>query len=837
MRHPLFLVRSCCRPPDRVPLLTLRFLVSARLLAMLWCLSPPAAAPPPNPPNPTPPVRLLSSAPPFASWCPAPAGGCASPPGGLCFAAGGLLLRVYPCCFCALWLLCAARPFVSTFCCPVCPPPVLGSPGSSPCSSSSPVLPLLSCGFAPLSILSPPPIPPVCVPWVALPLVVLCPPAAAFFLPCLSPWHLFGLVSVSPLGSRPFVRSVHCALVPCPPPPGRLILVLRGAPRLVVWCRGWVWAVLCGARCFAAPCCAVLGVPCCVVCCSVVLFASSLAVFRWRWPRCFCWCHTVLRCPVLYCSVFRRVWCRRALLCAVVFSLLLCSVVVLALFFLRILGSGYLRPCTAWCCPPSPWNVCRAFCPFVLRCCAGLFCALWCCTAACCVVLFGARRVLFCFAGGVLPRCVSSCGCALLRALLCSVALCPVVVRCAVCWGAASWCYPLCCPAVRCCGLPCAVWCPLAFCGCLCVVLCRCLLLCAVLRLWVWCLVALSCAVLVVACCFVLVALLYAVLCLLVLCWAVLRRVVLCGAVLLCTVLWRWCCAALSPGVWCRFVLWCALGCCVVPRVLCALLRAVVSCAVLLCFMLCPGVWCLGALYCAVRVVSCCLVGVCVPVCCAVSLHAVLRCVASCCYVRCSAVAHCAVLRGAVLFLLAFFGAVACCALPSGVVPCCGVLCRLVRHFAVLPRAVCAMLCVFCRCVVVCAVFCCNLLCCWCPVVSRCAVTSVQFQRKKKLFLIFKNRKNCFFALCLPAIPVGVQKKLFPAGVLPCVPCPPCMQQYDTLKKPACFIFLIPGLGLVCTAGVFLELFGCVLGVIDTVHLQQKRGQTQWGWGSSARRR
>ena len=52
--------------------------------------------------------------------------------------------------------------------------------------------------------------------------------------------------------------------------------------------------------------------------------------------------------------------------------------------------------------------------------------------------------------------------------------------------------------------------------------------------------------------------------------------------------------------------------------------------------------------------------------------------------------------------------------------PCCGVLCHLVRRFAVLPCAVCAVLCVFCHCVVVCGVFRCCPLCCWRPVVLRC---------------------------------------------------------------------------------------------------------------------
>ena len=166
------------------------------------------------------------------------------------------------------------------------------------------------------------------------------------------------------------------------------------------------------------------------------------------------------------------------------------------------------------------------------------------------------------------------------------------------------------------------------------------------------------------------------------------------------------------------------------------------------------------------------------------------------------------------LFLLALFGAGACCVLPSGVVPRCGVLCRLMRCFAVVPRAVRAALCVFCRCVVVCAVFaavCCAASALWCYPRA--------FSQPEKTVSYFQK-----------------EKKLFPAG-LPWIPCPPCMQQYHTLKKPACFVYSIPRLGLVCTAGLGLDSCGFVLGVLDTVHLQRKGGQTRRGWGSSGRRR
>ena len=202
------------RPPERVrcatpcfcfagivslPLVFPCSLVSVRFLASRWCLSPPAAVPPP------PGLPLAVFCPPLCflvsrarRWlCPLP------PPGGMPFASAGVLLRVYPCFLCALWLLCAAWPFVGASC---SPPPRHPSP--------------------------PRVVFPGCWP---LPLVFLCPPASALFFPGLWPWHLFGWVSFCPLGSR------WCRL---PPPPRRLLLVVCGAPRLVLWCCGWVVLLL-----------------------------------------------------------------------------------------------------------------------------------------------------------------------------------------------------------------------------------------------------------------------------------------------------------------------------------------------------------------------------------------------------------------------------------------------------------------------------------------------------------------------------------------------------------------------------------------------------------------
>ena len=632
----------------------------------------------------------------------ATAGGCAPrPPGGLRFAAGGVLLRVYRCCLCALWLLYAAWPFVGAFCCFAPPaPPGLGFAGVV-------ALPLVllrspsACPWYPGAWPFVPPLPSprfvfpgCCRPATRFPVFSCC--CLVFSVPLAFAPVWLGFFSPPQLAAFCVLCALRAAAVP-PPPPRRLLLVVCGAPRVVVRCRGRLWAVFCGARCFAAPCCAVVRVPCRVVCCSVVLLASSFAVSRSRWPRRFCWCCTLVRCAVLFCAVFRRVWCSRALSCAVVFSLLLCGVVVVALFSLCLLRSAHLRVCAARCCPPPPWFVCRAFCRFVLPCCAGLFCALWCCIAACCVVFFGVRRAVSCCAVSccasrvvlccaVFPRAVAPCcvlcrarwhcamlscvapfaGVLLLGALCCAVPLCALVgcfVPSGVRWRCAVGCV-LCCAVVCCCVLSCALGRGV---GLRCAVLSslwlavsswlRCCVLCCASWCCAWpCRVVLCC---VVQCC--------CALC----CGggAVPRCLAMCSAAS--------CCGVPSGAVRC-------LGCCVLCCVLC--------CAVLCCcvFVLSLGLWCLGALCCAVRVVSCCLVGLCVPLCCALSLGALLRCVASCCYVRGSAVACCAV-----CMVLCCFGsrflvllravpcprvlchAVGCCAVWCGALLCCPVLCAL----------------------------------------------------------------------------------------------------------------------------------------------------------------
>ena len=576
------------RPPERVRCATPCFclagvvalphvfpcsLVSVRFLALRWCFSPPAAVPP-SPPHPTLPFRLLSSAYPFASWCPAPAGGCAPPPpppGVVPFAAAGV--RVYPCCRCAVRLLCAAWPFIGASCCPPPPPtpPGLCFLALSPCRSFS----LASC----------------CCLVFSVPLA-LGPFWVGFFVP------------------------PQLALVP--PPPGGYSWLCAGPPCLVLWCCGWVWAVLCG--CLAVWCARRL---CRWPSLVGVGHARSVGVARCTASPCcfvrfFAVCGAVARCRVLWCFP--------------------CCCVVSWLFSLCLLGPAHLQVAPPGATPPPlRWFVCRAFCRFVLAHCAGLFCPLSHRVAACCVVLFGMRRAVSC------P--VVLCGWR-------GAALLPLVrLRLAAC-------SVLCCRALR------------RLLGCCLLVLCAVLSRCVLLWVAFCCLVSVG-VVRLAACC---AALLFPAVC----CAALLGVVSGCAVLCCprCGLLFRFgraaLCCAMPPGavlgrvasccaVWCCAAVHCAVGvarCCVVsrsvvplpavacPRVLRGASRDLcfaVCCAVLLCFVLCLGVWCLGALCSAVCIVSCCLVRVCVPVWCAVSLGAVVLCVASCCFVRCSAVAHCAV--------------------------------------------------------------------------------------------------------------------------------------------------------------------------------------------------
>ena len=204
-----------CRPAALVRLLALRFLVSARLLAVRWCLSPPAPAPPkPNTPHPSaccslPPLCFLVSprlpavvaAPPPRCWRPAPRFSLFT----LCLV---VALRRFALCPCLLPFLPRPR---------VCALRVL-----SRSWLLSSVLPLPSRGFGPLGRLPPPPSW-FSVSWVSSP---CCWSSRVLLMfPCY--FHALGLGTC--LVGFLFPRSAGgpwCALwlaswcVPPPPPPG-----------------------------------------------------------------------------------------------------------------------------------------------------------------------------------------------------------------------------------------------------------------------------------------------------------------------------------------------------------------------------------------------------------------------------------------------------------------------------------------------------------------------------------------------------------------------------------------------------------------------------------------
>ena len=112
-----------------------------------------------------------------------------------------------------------------------------------------------------------------------------------------------------------------------------------------------------------------------------------------------------------------------------------------------------------------------------------------------------------------------------------------------------------------------------------------------------------------------------------------------------------------------------------------------------------------------VAAARCCVL--CAVLCC-VSLGALLRRAAARCAARCCAIV-------CFVALMRWFGAAACCAVPSGAARRPGALCFAVLCCAVFPRAVCCVLRVFCRGVVVGAVVCRSALCCVCPRVLCCA--------------------------------------------------------------------------------------------------------------------
>ena len=455
---------------------------------------------------------------------------------------------------------------------------------------------------------------------------------------------------------------------------------------------------------------------------------------------------------VIFCGASVRCWVRWCFLCCCVVSWSWpCS--PSAFSVLRTCSfappGAYLPPLVCVSCL-EPVGV-SALCLLVL-----CFAVLCCCFVSCRAVSCCASRVVWCCAA--FPRAAAPC-CVLCRARWhCAVLSCAAPFAWELRFGATCCAVPLC--AVLVCFVPSDVRWRYAV---------DCVLCCAVL----------CCAVLADVCCAAPSGVVSG--CALLCCprcgllFRVGRGAVRCavppGAVLDHVVS---CCAVLcSAGVHCavRVVLSCVVSRCVVPlralacpRVLCGALGALcfAGCsAVLLCFVLCLGVCCLAALCCAVGVVSCSLVRPCVPVCCALSLGAVLRCVAWWCCVGCSAIAHCAV-----CVVLCCFSSRSMVLLRA--VPCPWVLCRAVGCCAARFGLCCVALCCVC-----CAV--CNFpLCCG---VSCFLLLSVVLLAPCGVALcarlppcIFENRKNCFPGPSRTARTAGFWHGRRPAGTLPGTP-------------------------------------------------------------------
>ena len=265
--------------------------------------------------------------------------------------------------------------------------------------------------------------------------------------------------------ARPFMWCVSCALMPPPPPPGGCS-----------WCFVVSRVFLCGAavscglfcvvrvvvRCFCAPRCAGVRVPCCLVCCPVVLLVLSLAVSRSRWLRRFCWCRVVPCFAVLCCAVICCVCRRRARLCVVVFPLLPSGVVV----HCAVWASGPLRRAAlCWLC----WVVLLCPPPLLLRSLSGLLLlpgplsepvVVLCTGVPCCVVLL-CRLSSVVLLSASFPAVLSSASSFALAGAGCCCLLF-LGVQCWVCLSAVvSWWRSLslvslsgrvaCCPVV-CCG-------------------------------------------------------------------------------------------------------------------------------------------------------------------------------------------------------------------------------------------------------------------------------------------------------------------------------------------------------------------------------------------------
>ena len=167
---------------------------------------------------------------------------------------------------------------------------------------------------------------------------------------CRRPWYRL-VRFLFPSSSCGLSCGVCIVLWCCAPPPPPLAVAL-GAVRCPVFCYVVSGSGLACFLFFAVVflSCAGVWLPCCLVCCPVVLFVLSLAVSRWCWPRRVSCCRAVPCCPVLFFAVFNRVWCRRAVLCVMVFSLMLCGVMLRFIVW----SSGPLhRAALRWLC----WSV------------------------------------------------------------------------------------------------------------------------------------------------------------------------------------------------------------------------------------------------------------------------------------------------------------------------------------------------------------------------------------------------------------------------------------------------------------------------------------------------
>ena len=286
------------------------------------------------------------------------------------------MLRVYPCCLRALWLHRAAVPFVGASCCPAPLPPGFVFRG---CRRPAARLPLFS----------------LCLPVVSRRLAVCSPPSPRFvFLGCLRPAarcpvssccclvfsRAFGLGTCSvgflfPHSARGLssLSALRAGAVPppCPPP-----AVAPGGVRCPASCCVVPWlGVGCFVRravfCYAVLCCCAGALLCGVFFCCVVGFVVGHPPLALAAPFLLVSHGAPLR-PAVLCGVWS---------CVVPSSVVVCSGVFFVAVWCR--GCGLVLSLPSRFCtpaglrrlvlprPPPLWFVCRAFCLFVLPCCAG----------------------------------------------------------------------------------------------------------------------------------------------------------------------------------------------------------------------------------------------------------------------------------------------------------------------------------------------------------------------------------------------------------------------------------------------------------------------------------